>query len=1114
MSKIVITLCYFLICIASFAQISKDRAVFSVKDQSMWTSGTDPITVPETIPLFNFPETHPLIAPFNISEHINAAPNVPILGKTGVTVDFATALGLNSEISLKGWDGGSFDLEYPILIEYNFPAEKSFRPGEEIKITTSYTILNTTDDKFVFEPTYPSLGEVKLNLNTLFDVEFTVSLWAFNKPLPIRLGDMLNTSPTYETTTLAGFDLREREPFIVEYPVLETLEPEGALKFFLDLNGIKEKSYPKVVEIKEMKFNNLPPYEKTSKDGNITIGLDIPWVSDDKEVDVDEKLFGGGPSDRGLKANLIKSPFIFSNVDMIGLLGLPLNEGGIFPMLQLKIPEPGGDGGFWKGVGFNWKIADSKLNFDINNRQNLEFHPTIKSTLIFPTKVNFTIFPQNGGDEVPGFSDSITFIVGDSIKVTYPCDYEFMEIRNTISMTDNKVTNRTWDTFKSTLTLDLLTFSITIEPYCFLPAIPIPYPFGIEWIGPFCIDIPDPPPFPPLVSETITLIPETDLPIDYFNKSFKIEGLDESIEVNGNARGNHEGKSFKLVPNPISVNLFPTTVECYGDSTGEILANVTAIVNDKDKDKERFTYRWSDGAHREPTKNDLEDVLEKVPAGTYYVKVTDQFGCMAMGDATIEESTEMKSEALISPLLCSYSKDAKIDLKTEGGQGPYTYEWTNNLAAQPSVTGLSADTYRVTIKDDHNCSIEDEFEIIAPIALSTAFIQTKNPLCNGSSDGSILIETYGGTPPYSYVWDSGAKLPKARGLSQGTYGVLITDKNGCITDASTLLKDPELLETNLELLGDVSCKDGNDGSLKLTITGGTQPYDIQWFKEENQLSYISNDISNQRTGQYQAVVTDKNGCIDQKSIVIPEPEDHLSIALSKTDISCFDGSDGTIQSAVTGGTAGYSYKWSNGSTDQNPSGLMAGTHQVTVTDDRDCEVSRSIVLFQEDPIEIEFETESVSCEDKTDGKAIAEINGGVAPYTYNWENGTTTSFVTDLDEGKIELTITDMNLCQQTEVAYIDKLDQPCFNIPSGFSPNNDGINDTWVIRSAELYPDMEVTIFNKWHNQIYYSKGYPEPWAGTANNKNLPAGTYYYIVDLKNGVGEFRGPLTIIRAY
>ena len=84
--------------------------------------------------------------------------------------------------------------------------------------------------------------------------------------------------------------------------------------------------------------------------------------------------------------------------------------------------------------------------------------------------------------------------------------------------------------------------------------------------------------------------------------------------------------------------------------------------------------------------------------------------------------------------------------------------------------------------------------------------------------------------------------------------------------------------------------------------------------------------------------------------------------------------------------------------------------------------------------------------------------------------------------------------------------------VPNAFSPNGDGINDTWVIQYLESYPDCTVDVFNRYGQSVFHSAGYPRAWDGRVNGQALPVGVYYWIVNPKNGRPQMNGSVTILK--
>ena len=84
--------------------------------------------------------------------------------------------------------------------------------------------------------------------------------------------------------------------------------------------------------------------------------------------------------------------------------------------------------------------------------------------------------------------------------------------------------------------------------------------------------------------------------------------------------------------------------------------------------------------------------------------------------------------------------------------------------------------------------------------------------------------------------------------------------------------------------------------------------------------------------------------------------------------------------------------------------------------------------------------------------------------------------------------------------------------IYDAFSPNDDGKNEVWNIGNVQNYPDIKVTIFNLWGKAVFSSTGYDTPWDGTWEGKDLPAGTYYYVIDPGDGSDVITGDVSIVK--
>ena len=166
----------------------------------------------------------------------------------------------------------------------------------------------------------------------------------------------------------------------------------------------------------------------------------------------------------------------------------------------------------------------------------------------------------------------------------------------------------------------------------------------------------------------------------------------------------------------------------------------------------------------------------------------------------------------------------------------------------------------------------------------------------------------GGTAPYSYAWSNKVTTEDMMGLTAGTYNVTVTDAHGCTATTSATVTEPTAISTSATTT-DVSCNGAANGSVDLTVTGGTSPYTYTWSN-----SATTQDMTGLSAGKYDVTVTDAHGCTANASVTLTEPTS-LSASATAGNVSCNGGSDGSVDLTVTGGTAPYTYAWSNGATE-------------------------------------------------------------------------------------------------------------------------------------------------------------------------------------------------------
>ena len=427
------------------------------------------------------------------------------------------------------------------------------------------------------------------------------------------------------------------------------------------------------------------------------------------------------------------------------------------------------------------------------------------------------------------------------------------------------------------------------------------------------------------------------------------------------------------------------------------------------------------------------------------------------------------------------------------------------------------------------------FSAVSQISVSFNITATT---CDNISDGIIDMTVTGDTLPYSISWYSAGILISTQedlnNVSAGAYIVFISDSISTITDTANVTATAQL--ATIDTITDASCYNAN-GTIKfnpvdtLTLfTGVLYPkiwnaFDQVWEIDTIKIdSVYTNAIDTLQlkwsvpTGLYTVTIFETlgGGCNKSIDIVINEPSAQLTLNTTLKHNICKGIDSAWINIVPGGGTIPYTYSWSNGASTARISNLYAGQYEVTVRDNKGCAIIESIV--SEEPFQdllLIKESNPVSCRDNQDGyAAINEIENGLPPYSYAWSNGKTENFIADLDSGLYEVVITDANECVVKDTFHISLLDQDCIIIYNVITPDGNGKNDVWEIKNIHLYPDCDISVFNRWGQLVYsVAKGYDNSWDGTFNGQLLNSGNYYYVVNLNKGkYPPYTGPIKVLK--
>ncbi|MCW5906252.1 MAG: gliding motility-associated C-terminal domain-containing protein [Chitinophagales bacterium] len=444
--------------------------------------------------------------------------------------------------------------------------------------------------------------------------------------------------------------------------------------------------------------------------------------------------------------------------------------------------------------------------------------------------------------------------------------------------------------------------------------------------------------------------------------------------------------------NNININHTATNPTCFGSNNGSI--TITSVVGGVGP----FTYAWSNGT--------TGAVNSGLTAGTYVVTVTTSTGCVHTKTITLTQPNLLVATTTSFPLTCFSSNNGAITTSVSGGTSPYSYNWGGGVFTQ-NRTGLTPGTYTVTVTDNKGCTATASGTITQP--LQVAVTATPSPLaCTGGPTGSVHTNVTGGTGSYSYWWGAGITTPHRINVNAGTYTVTVTDANGCTgTGSASIAAYTPLNLTTIPV--NVTCYNGNNGAINLTVSNGEPPYSYQWSNAQN-----SEDLANIPSGGYAVTVEDSRSCTAAKTENITQPPFPIVIYGTVGDVNCYGGNDGSINITVNNGNPPFTYNWGGGINTQNRSNLTAGTYSVIVTDATNCTATASFTVTQPTQMLISSNVTDASCNGAANGVVHLNVTGGFAPYTYGWNNGGNTQVISNLAAGIYSVTVADTRNCLVT----------------------------------------------------------------------------------------------------
>ncbi len=415
--------------------------------------------------------------------------------------------------------------------------------------------------------------------------------------------------------------------------------------------------------------------------------------------------------------------------------------------------------------------------------------------------------------------------------------------------------------------------------------------------------------------------------------------------------------------------------------------------------------------------------LSQLAAGNYTVTVKDANECESTVSFTINEPMAIQAiVSVVNQVTCNGGTDGSFTVTASAGQGTYTYSLDGtNFSNSDTFSGLSAGTYTVTVQDASNCTATVTQTITEPAALDLQF-ESVNVTCFGANDGQIAGSASGGTAPYTFSLDgTNFQSTAFSGLQAGNYTLTVKDANDCEATTTVQISEPAVLTASLSNSSNVSCNGASDGTLSLSISGGTAPYSTS--KDGTNFDTSLNFLG-LTAGSFTITVRDANNCTTTVMATITEP-DVLAVSANGSTLLCHGDSDGSVSATATGGTSPYEYSLDG--TNFQASGsfgsLAAGSYTLTVKDANGCISSSAASIVEPDANTVTSTIEEDACNGDASGAIDVMAQGGTGNLEYSLDgtNFQASNTFSGLATGMYTLTVRDTNGCTITATETISE---------------------------------------------------------------------------------------------
>lgn len=443
-------------------------------------------------------------------------------------------------------------------------------------------------------------------------------------------------------------------------------------------------------------------------------------------------------------------------------------------------------------------------------------------------------------------------------------------------------------------------------------------------------------------------------------------------------------------------SLVPSHIICPGSSENLTVTNNNASDN--------LSFSWAPASSIISGANTASPTVSPSQPTTYYVTITNQMGCTTTDQVNIEIDHVTTAVDSIVNNICYDDCLGQIFVSANGIE-PYSYHWDNG-ATQANASNFCNGNHTVTVTDSNGCTASISANISSPPQINGNFTNIVVPVCDGIGYGSASISANGGTPSYTYYWETNGNTSVSNNeCLVGDNNVIVTDAYGCQRSFTINMPAPGDIVSQVTTHDNISCYGRCDGNAGVTASGGPTPYTYTWST-----GATTPLVSNLCVGRYNITIVDAENCVSHQSIQITQPDTLVIHTFEASPVLCHGGV-ADISTITTGGVTPYTYMWSDGSTNATLNGIVAGHYSVVVSDAHGCLNQSEITISQPEQIQHSATLRNQICTNICNGQISTNVMGGTPPYFYSWSNGEQTSAISELCADDYSITITDRNGC-------------------------------------------------------------------------------------------------------